>query len=53
VHGVFWQYDGSATGTKKTSRGTCFVVVGIIVHLPFLPGGDGRDGDRRRPGGMG
>ncbi|MBF8193703.1 transposase [Nonomuraea sp. K274] len=37
VHGAFWQYDGSATGTTKTSRGTCFVVVGIIVHLPFLP----------------
>ncbi|MEU8244785.1 hypothetical protein [Nonomuraea sp. NPDC048916] len=37
VHGAFWQYDGSATGTKKTSRGTCFVTLGIVVALPFLP----------------
>ncbi|MFI6636314.1 transposase [Nonomuraea fuscirosea] len=37
VHGAFWQYDGSATGTRKTSRGTCFVTAGIVVHLPFLP----------------
>jgi hypothetical protein len=36
VHGATWQYDGSATGTKKISYGTCFVVVGIIIHLPFL-----------------
>lgn len=37
VHGAFWQYDGSATGTTKTSRGNCFVVAGIVVRLPFLP----------------
>jgi hypothetical protein len=37
VHGAFWQYDGSATGTTKTSRGNCFVVAGVVVHLPFLP----------------
>lgn len=37
VHGAFWQYDGSAPGTKKTSRGNCFVTLGIVVHLPFLP----------------
>ncbi|MBF8184936.1 transposase [Nonomuraea sp. K274] len=37
VHGAFWQYDGSAPGSRKTSRGTCFVTAGIVVHLPFLP----------------
>ncbi|MFI6637953.1 transposase, partial [Nonomuraea fuscirosea] len=37
VHAAFWQYDGSAPGGKKTSRGNCFVTAGIIVHLPFLP----------------
>ncbi|MGP3918957.1 hypothetical protein [Nonomuraea sp. 10N515B] len=34
VHGAFWQYDGSATGSKKTSYGTCYVVAGIVVALP-------------------
>jgi hypothetical protein len=37
VHGAFWQYDGSATGSRKISRGNCFVTLGIVVHLPFLP----------------
>ncbi|WP_157383002.1 IS701 family transposase [Nonomuraea coxensis] len=37
VHGAFWQYDGSAPGGRKTSRGNCFVTAGIVVHLPFLP----------------
>ncbi|MEV6984884.1 transposase [Sphaerisporangium sp. NPDC051017] len=37
VHGAFWQYNGSATGTTKTSRGNCFVTLRIVVHLPFLP----------------
>ncbi|GGP01068.1 transposase [Nonomuraea glycinis] len=37
VHGAFWQYDGSTPDGRKTSRGNCFVTLGIIVHLPFLP----------------
>ncbi|MBR7827910.1 transposase [Actinospica sp. MGRD01-02] len=36
VFGAAWQHDGAATGEKQVGRGTCFVVVGIIVELPFL-----------------
>ena len=37
VFGAAWQHDGAATGPKPIGRGTCFVVLGIIVQLPFLP----------------
>jgi hypothetical protein len=36
VFGAAWQHDGAAVGVKPVGRGTCFVVVGIIVELPFL-----------------
>jgi DDE superfamily endonuclease len=36
VHGAGWQYDGSSPAQDKLSFGTCFVVAGIVVHLPFL-----------------
>ncbi|MDJ0347641.1 transposase [Streptomyces sp. H10-C2] len=36
VFGAAWQHDGAAKGPKPVGRGTCFVVVGIIVQLPFL-----------------
>ena len=36
VFGAAWQHDGAAVGVKPVGRGTCFVVVGIIVDLPFL-----------------
>ncbi|MBS2531613.1 transposase [Catenulispora sp. NF23] len=36
VFGAAWQHDGAAVGDKPVGRGTCFVVVGIIVELPFL-----------------
>lgn len=36
VFGAAWQHDGAAKGTKPVGRGTCFVVVGIFVELPFL-----------------
>jgi hypothetical protein len=35
VFGAAWQHDGAAKGPKPVGRGTCFVVVGIIVQLPF------------------
>ena len=35
VHGAGWQYDGSSPSRNKLSFGTCFVVAGIVVHLPF------------------
>lgn len=35
VFGAAWQHDGAAVGAKPVGRGTCFVVVGIIVELPF------------------
>jgi hypothetical protein len=35
VFGACWQHDGSAPGRAKTSFGTCFVTVGIVVALPF------------------
>ena len=36
VFGAAWQHDGAAIGDKPVGRGTCFVVVGIVVELPFL-----------------
>jgi hypothetical protein len=35
VFGACWQHDGSAPDRSKTSFGTCFVTVGIVVSLPF------------------
>jgi DDE superfamily endonuclease len=36
VYGAGWQYDGSSPSQNRLSFGTCFVVAGIVVHLPFL-----------------
>ncbi len=38
VSGAAWQHDGARKGPKgsQVSWGTCFVVVGIVVVLPFL-----------------
>lgn len=36
VYGAAWQHDGSATGPKKTGFGNNWVVVGLLVPLPFL-----------------
>ncbi|MFH9355662.1 transposase [Kitasatospora sp. NPDC017646] len=36
VFGAAWQHDGAAKGPKPVGRGTCFVVIGVIVQLPFL-----------------
>jgi DDE superfamily endonuclease len=36
VHGVGWFHDGSAAGQTKLGRGNNWVVVTIIVTLPFL-----------------
>ncbi|OAR21850.1 hypothetical protein A8W25_30940 [Streptomyces sp. ERV7] len=36
VFGAAWQHDGAAKTPRGTGRGTCFVVLGLIVHLPFL-----------------
>ena len=35
VFAAAWQHDGAAKGPKPVRRGTCFVVVGIVVELPF------------------
>jgi len=35
VFAAAWQHDGAAKGPKPVGRGTCFVVVGIVVQLPF------------------
>jgi DDE superfamily endonuclease len=35
VYGAAWQHDGSAPARDKISFGTCFVVAGIVVALPF------------------
>src|SRR5436305_13792913 len=37
VAGAAWCYDGARKGPKgsQTSWGTCFVVAGIVVRLPF------------------
>jgi hypothetical protein len=36
VYGAAWQHDGSAAGQKKTGFGNNWVVVGLLVPLPFL-----------------
>jgi hypothetical protein len=38
VSGAAWQHDGARKGPRgsQVSWGTCFVVVGIVVSLPFL-----------------
>ncbi|MET8535086.1 transposase [Streptomyces sp. NPDC005065] len=36
VFGAAWQHDGAATGPRGLGRGTCFVVLGLVVDLPFL-----------------
>ena len=36
VFGAIWQHDGAAKGPKAVGFGTCFVVAGIVVDLPFL-----------------
>lgn len=39
LHGAFWAYDGArqvARGQEKLSRGNTFVVVAVVVDLPFL-----------------
>ncbi|MEY9935671.1 hypothetical protein ABH926_010357, partial [Catenulispora sp. GP43] len=35
VFGAAWQHDGAARGKDGIGFGICFVVVGIIVELPF------------------
>lgn len=38
VAGAAWQHDGSRNGPRRArvSWGTCFVVAGIVVSLPFV-----------------
>jgi hypothetical protein len=36
VFGAAWQHDGAATGPRGVGRGTCFVVLGLVIELPFL-----------------
>ncbi|MGH3627786.1 MAG: IS701 family transposase [Mycobacteriales bacterium] len=35
VFGACWQHDGASRSQKPVGYGVCFVVVGIIVELPF------------------
>jgi hypothetical protein len=36
VYGAAWQHDGSAKGRDGIGRGNCFVVVGLVVDVPFM-----------------
>jgi len=36
VHGAKYQHDGSAKGRDGIGRGNCFVIVGVVVAVPFL-----------------
>ncbi len=36
VYGAAWQHDGSAKGRDGVGRGNCFVVVGLVVTVPFM-----------------
>jgi hypothetical protein len=35
VHHAFWTHDGAAQGPAKLGRGNRWVIVGIVVRLPF------------------
>jgi hypothetical protein len=35
VFGTSWHYDTAATGHRRTAWGNCWVVVGVLVQLPF------------------
>lgn len=35
VFGRFWQHDGAGPRPRAVASGVCFVVVGIVVDLPF------------------
>jgi hypothetical protein len=37
VFGAGWHYDATATGRKRTAWGNNWVVVGVLVRLPFVP----------------
>jgi hypothetical protein len=36
VHGAKYQHDGSAKGRDGIGLGNCFVIVGIVVAVPFM-----------------
>jgi hypothetical protein len=36
VHGVFWHHDATSTSSKPVAKGTCFVVLGIVVNVAFM-----------------
>jgi hypothetical protein len=36
VFGAAWQHDGSAKGRDGIGRGNCFVIVGLILTVPFM-----------------
>jgi DDE superfamily endonuclease len=35
VHHAFWTHDGAAQGPTKVGRGNRWIIVGIVVELPF------------------
>jgi hypothetical protein len=36
VFGAAWKHDGAAPGPHGVGRGTCFVVLALVVEVPFL-----------------
>jgi len=36
VFGAAWQHDGPAPGPRGIGRGACFVVLALVVEVPFL-----------------
>jgi DDE superfamily endonuclease len=36
VHGAGWRYDATAPGRKRVAWGNAWVVVGVLVELPFV-----------------
>jgi hypothetical protein len=37
VFGVAWHHDPAAKGGRRLAWGNYWVVLGVLVHLPFLP----------------
>lgn len=36
VWGVFWHHDATSTSSRPVAKGTCFVVIGVVVDVAFM-----------------
>jgi DDE superfamily endonuclease len=36
VWGVFWHHDATSTSSKPVAKGTCYILVGVVVNVRFM-----------------